>query len=73
MSASPIENLELRALAQRNRLHERADELRGKVEAVREKLSVSKQAREHILSASALVSVIGLALGYGAAGMFTRS
>jgi hypothetical protein len=69
----PIENLELRALEQRNRLHERADELRAKVEAGREQLNVSKQAREHFVAASVVLSIIGLGLGYGFAGMFTRS
>jgi hypothetical protein len=73
MSTSPIENLELRALAQRNRLHEQTDELRAKVGAAREKLRVAKQAREHFLGASVLASVIGLGLGYGFTGMFTRS
>ena len=67
-----VENLELEALEQRNRLHKSADELRAKVETAREKLKVSKQARAHFLSASLLVSVIGLGLGYGLAGMFTR-
>ena len=67
-----MENLELEALEQRNRLHQSADELRAKVEAAREKLRVSKQAREHFAASSLLVSVICLGLGYGLAGMFTR-
>jgi hypothetical protein len=72
MSTPSMENLELRALEQRNRLHKSADALRSKVAAGREHLRVSK-AREHFLGASVLVSVIGLGLGYRFAGMFTRS
>jgi len=73
MSTPSIENLELRALEQRNRLHKSADELRSKVEAGREHLRVSKKAREHFfLDASVLVSVIGFGLGYGFGGIFTR-
>ena len=73
MSTPSIENLELRAVEQRNRLHKSADELRGKVEAGREHLRLSKKAREHFLGASVLVSVIGVGLGYSFGGMFTRS
>jgi hypothetical protein len=73
MSTPSIENLELRALEQRNRLHKSADQLRAKVQAGRERLRVSKKAREHFLCVSVLVSVLGLGLGYGFGGMFTRS
>ena len=72
MSTEAIQNLELQAIRQRNKLHHSADELRAKIEAAREKLRLSKQAREHFVGASAVVSLIGLALGYGVAGMFTR-
>jgi hypothetical protein len=41
------------------------------VETAQEKLNVPKQARERFVSATLLVSVIGLGLGYGLAGMFT--
>jgi hypothetical protein len=73
MSTPSIEDLQLRALEQRNRLHKSADQLRAKVQAGRERLRVSKKAREHFLGASVLVSVLGLGLGYGLGGMFTRS
>jgi len=72
MTISPVENLELEAMEQRNRLHDLADQLRVKLEATREKLSISKQAHKHFVAASLLVAVIGLGLGYGLAGMFTR-
>ena len=70
MSAAPIENLELQALEQRNRIHKNAAELRAKIEATREKLKIKKQAREHFAKASVLISVIGLGLGYATGGLF---
>ena len=71
MSASPVEKLELRAMEQRNRIHETAGELRTKVVAAREKLDVSRNAREHFVVASLAVSVLGFLSGYGLAGKFT--
>ena len=71
MSTLPIENLELRALEQRNRLHKTADELKTKVTAAREKLNMSKNAREHFVGATVILSLLGFFSGYGLAGMFT--
>ena len=71
MSTLPIENLELRALEQRNRLHKTADELKTKVAATREKLNMSKNAREHFVGATVILSLLGFFSGYGLAGMFT--
>ena len=66
-----MEELELQAIEQRNRLHAGANELREKIAASREKLKPSKQVREHFLPASILFTVIGLGVGYSCAGMFT--
>ena len=66
---TPIENLELKALEQRKRLHQRATELRSKVEAGREKLRISKHARQHFLPASIIVAAAGLGLGYSLGGL----
>jgi hypothetical protein len=71
MSTLPIESLELRALEQRNRLHKTTGELKTKVAAAREKLDMSKNAREHLIGASVVVSLVGFFAGYGLAGMFT--
>jgi hypothetical protein len=71
MSILPVESLELRALEQRNRLHKTATELRTKVSDVREKLDISKNAREHLIGASVIVSLLGFFSGYGLAGLFT--
>jgi hypothetical protein len=72
MSILPVESLELRALEQRNRLHKTATELRTKVSDVREKLDISKNAREHLIGASVIVSLLGFFSGYGLAGLFTE-
>ena len=66
-----IENLELRALEQRNRLHNTAAELKEKVLYTRKKFDVSNQAQKHWLVVSVGVSVIGFLSGYVLAGQFT--
>jgi hypothetical protein len=71
MTAESIENLELRAIEQRSQLHETANELRAKVVAGREKLNISNNVREHFVPFSVTLSVLALALGYAAGGMFT--
>ena len=66
------ENLELRALRQRIQLHNSAAELKTKIAATRDKLNMSKNAREHFIGASILASVLGILSGYGFGGRFTR-
>jgi hypothetical protein len=68
----PMENLELQAVQQRSELHKTVTNLREHVESIRERMSVSRQVREHVVSASIVVSIMGLLSGYGFAGMFTR-
>ena len=70
MSTTPTYELELRAAEQRKRLHTSVEALK---EQVREKLDVKRNARQHLGLVSGIVSVLGLALGYGFAGIFTRS
>ena len=72
MSTQPLETLELRALEQRNRLHQDATELKEKIAAAREKLSVEKNVREHFTKAALVVSIAGLVAGHAFAGIFTR-
>jgi hypothetical protein len=72
MSTQPLESLELRALEQRNRLHQDARELKEKIAAAREKLSVERNVREHFTTAALVVTIAGLLAGHGFAGMFTR-
>jgi hypothetical protein len=72
MSTLPIESLELRALEQRNRLHSTTKALKIKVAAARERLDMTKNAREHLIKASVVISLLGLLSGYGLAGIFTE-
>jgi hypothetical protein len=72
MSAEPVENLELRAVEQRNRLHHTTSELKGKIAATREQLDPGRNVREHFAGIAAATGVMALLVGYGVAGMFTR-
>ncbi|HZP61848.1 MAG TPA: hypothetical protein VFB28_00425 [Terriglobales bacterium] len=72
MSSDPIDVLELRALEQRSQLHQTAADLRAKISHTRDQLNISKQARNHRVAASIIAAVLGLASGYGFAGLFTR-
>lgn len=72
MSTPPIENLEARATEERQQLHERASELRGKVKTTREKLDIRNNARERFGTVGAIAVAIGLLTGYASAGLFTR-
>jgi hypothetical protein len=73
MSTNPVDRLEIRALQQRNDVHETIRELKDKVVEVRSKLDPNTNAREHLLAASLIVSSVGFLAGYGFAGMFTRT
>ena len=49
-----VQNLELRAMEQRNQLHHSVNELKQKVYDVREKLDIKKNVRRHILATSVI-------------------
>jgi hypothetical protein len=72
MSTPPIENLEARAIEERQMLHERASELRGKVKSTRDKLDIRNNVRERFATISVVAAAIGLLSGYASAGLFTR-
>lgn len=72
MSTMPIEALQLRALEERRQLHRIASDLRAKVSRTREKLRLSKKAHDHLWTVSLAGALLGLASGYGVAGLFTR-
>ncbi len=65
----PTDVLEIRAAEQRRRIHNSVSELRTQM---RDKLDVKKNAREYVWPASGVVGLIGLVVGYGFAGIFTR-
>jgi hypothetical protein len=70
MSTTPQHNdptytLELRAADQRRRLHSSVAELRSR-------LDPKQLGREYVLPASGIAAMLGLVLGYGLTGMFTR-
>jgi hypothetical protein len=69
MNEPPVDTLELRALEQRNRLHDSIGELNT---AVREKLDFKENVRKHFVFATGVVSALGLLVGYSLGGMFTR-
>lgn len=72
MNALPLENLELRALEERNQLHDRATELKGKINDTRDKLDPRTIAREHFLGMAIVTGTVSLLCGYAAAGLFTK-
>jgi hypothetical protein len=72
MSPEPVENLELRAIEQRNRLHQTTSELKGKISATREQLDPGRNLREHFLAAATGVAAVAALAGFAVAGMFTR-
>ncbi len=69
----PAEILEQRAAEQRRRLHNSVGELRSSVtEVVREKLNLKRYLHQYMAPAAAVVAIVGLLLGHGTAGIFTR-
>jgi len=72
MSIQPVDDLALKAIEQRHQLHDRAEELKGKIQVTREKLDIKRNAREKFTGAAVAVAAGGLLTGVATAGMFTR-
>ena len=72
MNALPLENLELRALEERNHLHDRATELKGKISETRDKLDPRTIAKEHFLGIAIMTGAAILICGYAVASIFTK-
>jgi hypothetical protein len=68
MSESIIENLEARALKQRDELHQATTDLKVKIADVRYKASLSTILREHFVGVALGISSAALLLGYSFAG-----
>lgn len=64
----PTDILELRAAEQRKRIHDSVLELRQQVST---KLDIRRKAQEYVWPAAGVAAFLGLALGYGATGIFT--
>ena len=65
----PAEVLEQRAAEQRRQLNNSVDDLRA---AVRERLDLKRNVRQHFLPVAGVVGLTGLVLGYSVTGIFTR-
>ena len=71
MTPWPIADLERRAVEERRELHDRAGELKMKVQAARQNLDITRNARRHFGTAAAILAGIGLLVGYAFTGLFT--
>ncbi len=65
----PTDVLEQRAAEQRRRLHNSVAELRS---SVKERLDYHKLARQYVWQAVGVMALVGLVVGYGFTGIFTR-
>ncbi|MFL6436182.1 MAG: hypothetical protein ACJ71Q_01265 [Terriglobales bacterium] len=69
----PAEILEKRAAEQRRSLHNDVQQLRSVVRhEVQERTDVKRNIRRHFAPIAGVSAVLALAVGYGAAGIFTR-
>jgi len=65
----PVEILEERAADQRRQLHNTVVELKS---SLRESLDIRRNVHEYLLPAAGIAAFLGLVIGYGTAGIFTR-
>jgi hypothetical protein len=63
MSTQPVENLELRAVEQRQQLHATAEELKGKISEAKEKLDVTRNLRGHLFAVAVAIGAASLLIG----------
>jgi hypothetical protein len=66
------EDLKLRALEQRDQLHDRASELKSKIATTRERLDVNRNVREHFGAATGIMVGVAFLAGYAFAGTIVR-
>ena len=73
MSTNPqVQNLELRAMEQRNQLHQSVTELKQKVSDVREKLDIKKKVNRHLPATSLIAAGVLVVLSIPLARAFDR-
>ncbi len=70
MSPDPMEQLEIRAMQQRNELHDRANELKTKISETRERFDINRNVRRHFGAAAGIAAGVAFVAGYGIAGSF---
>ncbi len=69
MSTQPSYDLELKAAAERRRLHSSVTELKTRV---RDTFDVKRNVRDYVAPASGVAALLAVAVGYAFTGMFTR-
>lgn len=72
MSTQPVEDLQLRALEQRKKIHQTVSELKHKVSETRERFDVKRIVREHFVGVTVAAAAISLVLGYAVIHMFNK-
>jgi hypothetical protein len=72
MSAAPIENLELQASQQRERIHQTALELKSKVDETKQHYSAEQILQRNFGPAALALSLLGLLFGFAFGEAFTR-
>jgi hypothetical protein len=74
MSAQPqpIEGLHLRAIEQRNQLHQTTAELKAKITETRERFDIERNLRRHLPKAAFSAAAVGLIFGYSLGRVLTR-
>jgi hypothetical protein len=65
-----VEELELKALQERNQIHQSVEVLRSEVENVRRNLDPERIARKYFLGASIVASAVGYLAGFRFSGLF---
>lgn len=70
--SQPIENLHLRAIEQRNQIHQTTAELKAKITETRERFDIGRNLRGHFPTAAVIAGAVGLLSGYSVGGMLTR-
>jgi hypothetical protein len=65
----PTDILEVQAAEQRRKIHDSVLELRSQMHDV---FDLRRQAQQYLVPASAVAAGLGLLLGFGMAGMFSR-
>lgn len=76
MSTQPVDNLELRAIAQRRQIHATAEELKGtisgKISEAKQRLDIVRNLREHSFAVAVAIGVASLLIGTIIARRFDR-